>query len=240
MFYLCSFVNDLHSRKVKKQLIVTPGLVLLLSSPFWRESPMKILLAASLVFCMPIVAPALADPLETANIVQAAVGDFNKDGAADLALLTRGAEDMDLLFFLRDGERNYLKPAGAARGKIWGDVGPDGVFGQEPELKAMANGSIQITTRNDSIGRNRWSQTLTLAYRNTDFIVAGFTYSYNDTLDLAAYGSCDLNVLTGKGIANQPDGKGGITKVKVSAKPDFVPFNNWSAENVMKVCGIDG
>jgi len=201
---------------------------------------MRKLLSASLLLLSTITAPALAGSLETDNIVKAVIGDFNKDGAADLVLLTRGTEDMDLLFFLRDKERDYLKPAGVALNKVWGRVGPDSFYGQEPILEAMANGSIKITTRNDSIGRNRWSQTLTLAYRNTDFIVAGFTYSYNDTLDLAASGDCDLNVLTGKGIANQPDGKGGTTKVKITTAPAFVPFKDWLTDGGMKACGIEG
>lgn len=200
---------------------------------------MKIHLAASLVFLSLIAAPAFGESLETDNIVQAAIGDFNKDGAPDLVLLTRGTEDMDLLFFLRDRERDYLKPAGMALNKVWGQIGPDAFYGQEPELKAMANGSIQITTRNDSIGRNRWSQTLTLAYRNTDFIVAGFTYSYHDTLDLAASGDCDLNVLTGKGIANKADGKDGMIKLTITTKPDFVPFKDWPNDGGMAACGIE-
>lgn len=201
---------------------------------------MRMLLSAGLVLLCTVTAPALAGSLETDNIVQAAIGDFNKDGAPDLVLLTRGTEDMDLLFFLRDKERDYLKPAGVALNKVWGQIGPDAFYGQEPILEAMANGSIKITTRNDSIGRNRWSQTLTLAYRNTDFIVAGFTYSYHDTLDLAASGDCDLNVLTGKGIANKADGKDGMIKLKITAKPDFVPFKDWPSDGGMKACGIEG
>ena len=200
---------------------------------------MKHHLAAALAMLTTMVAPATAAPLETGDIVQAAIGDFNKDGAADLALLTRGAEDMDLLFFLQDKKRNYLTPAGVARNKVWGQVGPDSFYGQEPILEAMPNGSIRITTRNDSIGRNRWSQTLTLAYRNTDFIVAGFTYSYYDTLNPDSSGNCDLNVLTGKGVAEQPDGKGGRRSVKIAAKPDFVPFKDWPADGGMTTCGID-
>ena len=70
--------------------------------------------------------------------------------------------------------------------------------------------------------------------------MAGLTYSYYDTLDLANTGDCDLNVLTGKGIANQPDGKGGSKKVRISIAPAFVPFKDWPDDGGMKVCGIGG
>jgi hypothetical protein len=79
---------------------------------------------------------------------------------------------------------------------------------------------------------------LTLAYRNTDFVVAGFTYSYYDTLDPNVTGDCDLNVLTGKGVANKPDGKGGQIKLQISAAPEFVPFKDWPDDGAMKACGI--
>lgn len=181
---------------------------------------------------------ALAEPIDTNNIVAAVTGDFNKDGALDLALLVRGEENMDLRFFLQDREGLYLKPAGTAIGKVWGVAGPDGVAGQQPELKALPNGSIQLTTRNDSIGRDRWQQTLTLAYRNTDFVVAGFTYSYYDTLEADNNGNCDLNVLTGKGTASKPDGKGGEIKLKIAVAPAFVPLKDWPDDGGMKTCGI--
>lgn len=201
---------------------------------------MKAYLSASLMLFGLAAAPALAEPLDPANILQAVVGDWNKDGAQDLVLLTRGSDAMDLLFFLQDKDGGYLKPAGAAIGKVWGTMGPDTMVGQEPEVKALPNGSIQVVTRNDSIGRDRWQQTLTLAYRNTDFVVAGFTYSYYDTLDPNANGDCDLNVLTGKGVANKPDGKGGHIKLQISAGPEFAPFKDWPDDGGTRACGIGG
>ena len=199
---------------------------------------MKTLIAG--LFVALSVGAALAEPLDTDNVVAAVTGDFNKDGALDLALLVRGSEDMDLRFFLQDKDGMYLKSAGVAIGKVWGKAEPDGIVGQEPELKALPNGSIQIVTKNEAIGRDRWNQTLTLAYRNTDFIVAGFTYSYYDTLDTENYGDCDLNVLTGKGTAHKPDGKGGHVKLQISAKPEFAPLKDWPDDGGMKVCGIGG
>jgi hypothetical protein len=180
---------------------------------------------------------AMAEPIDTDAIVASVTGDWNKDGLPDLALLVRGTDNMDLHFFLQ-ADGGYLKSAGVARGKVWGTAEPDGIVGQEPELKALPNGSIQVITMNDAIGRDRWNQTLTLAYRNTDFIVAGFTYSYYDTLEPDNNGDCDLNVLTGKGIAHKPDGKGGQIKLQISAKPEFAPFKDWPDDGGTKACGI--
>jgi hypothetical protein len=238
MFAYCSVVNDLHSHKVKKQLIAIrpPGFIS--GNRQWRESTVKMRVPATFLLLCAAACPLAAEPLDPAGIMQAVAGDWNKDGLEDLALLTRGSEDMNLLFFLRDKERNFLKPAGAAIGKVWGSLDPDGVYGQDPDIKAMPNGSLQVTTQNDSVGRDRWTQTLTIAYRNTDFIVAGFTYSYRDTLDLDASGDCDLNVLTGKGFANKPDGKGGQIRLQISAAPQFAPFKDWPDDGGMKECGI--
>jgi hypothetical protein len=181
---------------------------------------------------------AWADPIDENGIVAAATGDWNKDDRQDLVLLTRGDPDMDLRFFIQD-EKQFLKPVAVARNKVWGNAGPDSMVGQEPDIKALPNGSIQVITRNDTIGRDRWSQTLTLAYRNSDFAVAGFTYSWYDTLNLDSIGNCDLNVLTGKGKASLPDGKGGFKDVKVSVAPAFVPIQEWSDESAVKTCGIE-
>jgi hypothetical protein len=52
---------------------------------------------------------------------------------------------------------------------------------------------------NESIGRDRWRQTLTVAWRDDTFVLAGFTYSWYDTLDPEKSGTCDVNLLTGKG-----------------------------------------
>ena len=61
------------------------------------------------------------------------------------------------------------------------------------------------------MGRNRFARTLTVSFRKGAYVVTGFTYSYRDTLDPEAGGSCDYNLITGRGERN---GK----KVKVKAK----------------------
>ena len=79
------------------------------------------------------------------------------------------------------------------------DIAWVGGIGQQPELSLADNGSVQLTSMNDAVGRDRWSLTLTIAYRNDDYRVAGYTYEWYDTLDLANNGICDVNLLTGQG-----------------------------------------
>ncbi|MFY0595184.1 MAG: hypothetical protein JXQ85_02020 [Cognatishimia sp.] len=76
-----------------------------------------------------------------------------------------------------------------------------GLYGQEPELELAPNGSVRVISQNEGCCRHRWRQTLTLAYRQGAIRVAGMTYQWRDTLDLDLYGTCDVNLLTGKGVA---------------------------------------
>jgi hypothetical protein len=69
-------------------------------------------------------------------------------------------------------------------------------------LSVNASGSLKITSENESIGRNRWSRTLTVAYRNNKYVLAGFTYQDRDTLNPRAGESCDYNLITGRGVRN--------------------------------------
>ncbi|MCA0045814.1 hypothetical protein LB577_02405 [Mesorhizobium sp. B283B1A] len=72
---------------------------------------MKCLLLA---FALALPTTALAEPIETQKIITAAAGDWNGDGAIDLAMIveTEPGAAMDMHFFLRDKEHNFLKPAG--------------------------------------------------------------------------------------------------------------------------------
>jgi hypothetical protein len=73
------------------------------------------------------------------------------------------------------------------------------MFGTQPELSVNHAGSLLITSMNEAIGRDRWRITLTVAHRDGDLRIAGITYAWYDTLDPTAWGSCDLNLLSGRG-----------------------------------------
>lgn len=116
--------------------------------------------------------------------------DLDGDGTAEVFALV-GDEDGDADLLITTPKGQILAPDIAWKG---------GMFGQEPDLSLAPNGSLRLTSRNDSIGRNRWELILTIAYRKDAYRVAGFTYSWRDTLDLDAYGICDVNLLNGRGF----------------------------------------
>lgn len=173
-----------------------------------------------------------ADP-DPARIVDAAVGDWNGDGKPDLALLAEAPDDaaddqLGVYIYLRD-DHDLLRLATSAPGKIWGTTVAEGIYGQEPSIKAAGKSSIAIHSQNSAIGRDRWEQTLTLAYRNNQFVVAGYTYSHYDTLDPDGGGSCDYNILTGKMAA-----KGKTSTID----PKTIAISDWQDEVGRKACGV--
>lgn len=182
------------------------------------------------------VHPALADPIDTSSIVSAVVGDFNKDGEPDLAFLVRGEEAMDLHFLLGVEGRGYLEPTEVVKGQVWGQAGPDSLVGQEPFLEKLPNGSLAVNTRNDAVGRSRWNQKLTLAYRNNALVVAGFSYSWRDTIDLANAGQCDINILTGKGFRETFPEDGDPVRSSISIEAEQSPFATWSDAAAIAAC----
>lgn len=169
-----------------------------------------------------------AEAIDPDRIIFAATGDWDKDGSSDLAMLVAPVEGSDednaVYIYLNDGHTDRLKLKTVVLNKVWGDLI---MAARAPSITALENGSILITTHNDSIGRNRWEQKLTIAYRNFDFVVAGYTYTSYDTLDPDNTTDCDFNVLTGKGKLN---GK----PVAVAGKLIFL--KDWNDETGQKSC----
>lgn len=194
---------------------------------------MKSLIAALMLSAaLPALSAAADFPAD--RIIAMASGDWNKDGTPDLAVVAMpgddSGDDNGLYVYVAKPEENRLTLALSLPNTVWGNLT---MYGQEPELAALGNGSFTLTTKNDSIGRERWRETLTIAYRNFDFIVAGYTYSAYDTI--AEDGGenrtsdCDLNVLTGKG---KRDGQA------VADKAQFVLLKDWNNSIPRSVCGL--
>ncbi len=166
------------------------------------------------------------------RIFAVATGDWNQDGTADAAMLLLpedDAPDHTLVVYIADRVTRRLRLAATAENFVWG--WPD-TAGQSPRLEAMANGSLAVHSQNEAIGRNRWAQKLTIAYRNGTFVVAGFTYAAYDTLsenpDEDAL-ECDLNVLTGEGLL---DGE------PIRFSTTWIPLDAWTQEFGLKVCRV--
>lgn len=200
----------------------------------------------SMLFGLALLAPtmALAEPIETRKIITAATGDWNGDGAADLAMIveTEPGEPMDMHFFLRDREHNFLRPAGIVRGQIlgeWNGYDRPGYEASdtEPELTALPNGSIKLSLPAMPVGSKRTDQTLTLAYRNDAFIVAGFAYDYRDYLEENVANGCDYNVLTGKGKSSKMQPDGTTVQKTVSVEGKVIPLAQWNTRTGFSACG---
>ena len=137
--------------------------------------------------------PALLAYLSPALAQESVATDLDGDGRAEVfSLRDTGDGAVDLLI---DG-------APLAPGIAW-TGGP----GQVPELTLAPNGSVRLTSMNEAVGRDRWHLTLTLAYRDGAYRIAGLTWDWYDTLDPARAGGCDLNLLTGRGFVTRGAGK---------------------------------
>ncbi len=183
--------------------------------------------AALAVACMGATAAQAVDP-RLQDVLSAVTLSFGDDGALDRAVLTRSEDDATLTIYrgVPAPEKGAapLKPALVKAGVAWAGQ----MWGTLPSLSVNGRGSLVITSGNDAIGRDRWHQALTVAYRDGTYVVIGITRDHRDTLDPKAGGSCDLNLSTGRGTA---DGR----PVTVPAVP--IPLATWSDDSLPKVCG---
>lgn len=179
--------------------------------------------------------PAFAD-----RIVSASSGDVNGDGEPDLVLLltpdeAAGEIDHGLLLFLGGEEdRGQIAPQAYYPDMVWGGL-PDGMVGNRPSVDIAANGSIRLFSHNDAIGRSRWSQTLTLAWRKGRLLLAGFSYESRDTLTKGGDPhECDVNLLTGKGV-REVNGE----REQFSVPDHDLTVTDWARYRDSGFCGFD-
>ena len=146
-----------------------------------------------ILLVLALAGPATAQGWEPVREVEA---DLDGDGLAETYRLEdNGQGSVDLL--VSEGGRIREVPGAAWTG---------GMAGQAPELGVSPAGSVLLTSMNDAVGRDRWRLTLTIAHRQGDWRVAGITYDWRDTLDPAAWGRCDLNFLSGRGVVETEKG----------------------------------
>lgn len=151
--------------------------------------------------------------------------DLTGDGLIDHVQLSQNDEtgDADLNIWVRQANGD-LKLRASASSVVW-----IGGIGQQPELSVTSHGSLQVHSMNDSIGRNRWHQTLTVAWRENAFVLAGYTYESYDTLDLDASVGCDVNLLNGKG--ERLTGANLDIKTTFRTKSRGGPIGNWNGNS---------
>lgn len=150
-----------------------------------------LLTAVAIVLALPAASQQAMVPVAAVSAVaNGAIAEPYRPFRASLVEIDGG---VDLYIHLVD---EGMQLAAHARGIAW----RGGMAGQEPELEIAENGSLRLISQNESIGRDRWRQTLIIAYRDGRFVVAGFTHSSRDTLDPDAGSECDVNLLTGRGV----------------------------------------
>lgn len=69
-------------------------------------------------------------------------------------------------------------------------------------LELLDNGSFKILIDHTGAGRSSSLREYTISYRHKKFVVSGVTVSEFDRVDPHLGGSCDMNLLTGKGERN--------------------------------------
>ncbi|WP_156510570.1 hypothetical protein [Labrenzia sp. OB1] len=179
-------------------------------------NPQSVLVGCLFFTLVPALTPgsalaqdAMIPPKAVAGVATVPVdGDINRYRA----VLVETQEGAD--FYIYTDAGSGWEQAVHARDIVW----RGGMYGQEPWMEVSEHGSLKIYSENSAIGRNRWEQVLTIAYRGGVFVIAGYTYSHYDTLDPDASGQCDVNLLTGKGIQ---DGKTFRTALKTVAVADW-------------------
>lgn len=163
--------------------------------------------------------PSFADDFRTEI-----TADITGDGLIDFVELYENVNpgDADLRIWVRN-TNGVLELSSQSLALVW--VGGPG---QQAELSLTDHGSLQVISQNYSIGRNRWQQTLTLAYRNDIFVLAGFTYNWYDSLNLEDSGNCDVNLLTGKGVLET--GNEVVSKTRFTTNAYHGPIEHWDKE----------
>ena len=173
---------------------------------------------------IPLSANAGDDTTDPPNIISEIKRDLNGDGTTDRAALITpiDTDQVNLAIDFADAT-GALHPVILKKAIAWSGA----MAGTKPSLEQRKNGSLMVTSGNQAIGRNRWRQQLTIAYRNGRFIVAGYSYDAYDTLDIAHHFSCDINLLTGAGIKNQKHFKRAAETTSLA---------EWSDNSIPKEC----
>ena len=159
------------------------------------------------------------DPSRVLSVVSA---DWNKDGSFDRALLidNDNEDGADLYVYLdvdSEDKTTIIKGGFAWRGSMWG---------QQATISLNKQQSLVVHTQNTGIGRNAWEQTIIIAWRDEQFVVAGYTFNSYDRLDPNNVVECDLNLLTGKGTRNDK-----VVKLR-KKKPSLLLWNQEEAQGL--------
>lgn len=160
--------------------------------------------------------------------------DMDHDGRMDRAVVVEDPDSADavLSIYLGAGDEKLdpsRKPTFVKKAVTEGRV---------LELAAKGKGSLTVTSCSGCGANKSWDETLTIVYRGGKFLVAGFSRSWElndqkaDGSVETTLGSCDINYLTGKGVASKDlsDGK------PIAGKFTPKTLEDWEADKRPKPC----
>ena len=165
---------------------------------------------------------AQAQPLP--QVFASLASDLDADGDEDLAILS-GTYGAQLTVLLADADGNLSLAVQTPA--LIGSGGPS----ETPSLSVTQQGSLQITSSNYGIGRHKWEAVLTIAFRKSNFVLAGLTWSEFDSLTQDSWRKCDINLLTGVRITETVDGT-----VRQSLPEPAPQLDSLSEESVWNFC----
>jgi hypothetical protein len=152
--------------------------------------------------------------------------DMDRDGKLDRAAMVHNPQSIyaDLYIYLGAGAEPLdlaHKPTFVKK-----DFTTDPVLG----LASDGKGALVVKYGRVGLGSNQYEMRLTVVHRRGGFWVAGFSNDW-DMRD-GSIGSCDINFLTGKGVASHSNAKPRPIKAK------FVPIklSDWSEDRQLKTC----
>ncbi|NJM30254.1 MAG: hypothetical protein HC855_09270 [Rhizobiales bacterium] len=207
---------------------------------------------AALGFC---VIPASGQGKEARAILSDIAIDLDNDGKMDRAMLVLvnpestvnrigggeahmlgENERVDLYVFLGDGDRapDLSRKPQFIKKSIVDTENAQMVLA----LESKAKGSFTISSCYGCGARKSWEQSLTIVSRRGEFLVAGFTRNWewnvhtSDANVETAMGGCDINFLSGKGVASRDLGEGKPLRTKF--KP--IKLALWSERKLPKAC----
>ncbi len=97
-------------------------------------------------------------------------------------------------------------------------------------LEGNGKGSLIVKYGRVGLGSNQYEMALTVTHRSDEFWVVGFAKTWE--MRVGGIGSCDINFLTGKGVATHSNAKPRPIKEKFAA----IKLSDWSDAKQPKAC----
>lgn len=178
---------------------------------------------ASIVALAMVPTYAFADGTLPPKVLYEITLDFDHDGKLGRAVMaqTPGSIYADLYIYMGAGADtlDLSRPPTILKK----DLTTDPILGMDN------NGKGSLIVKSGQGGSNQYETRLTIIRRRGEFWIAGYSTDW-DTRN--GIGSCDINFLTGKGVASR-----GLAKSKpIKAKFAPIKLSDWSEEKVPKAC----